>query len=97
MRNPIVLPLFWLWVVVGFGLGFTLGLGVATDAEEDFVVEDVPKETDGPDCGAYPKRGTCRRTDKECGCGVGAEIGAHEGTIDDVESYTRQRNADVGF
>lgn len=39
-------------VVVGFGFGFALGLGVATNVEQDFVMEDVTGETEGPDGGA---------------------------------------------
>ena len=100
VRDPILLPLLflgWAVVVVGFGFGFALGLGVAPDVEEDFVVEDVPDEAGGPECGACPERGAGEGAGEERGRGGGAEVGADEGGVDDVEGDAGEGDAHVGF
>ena len=94
MRDPIVLLAFRVRVIVGPGLGFALGLGVAPNVEENFVMKDVPEEADGPEGGACPESGT---SGEEGGCSVGAEVGAHEGAVHGVEGYGGKGDADVGF
>lgn len=93
-----MLPCFFVGiVVVGFGFSFTLGLGIATNVEEDFVVEDVSSETEGPERGACPKDGSAEGVSEKDGCGGGAEVGAHQGAVDDVEGSSCDGDADVGF
>jgi len=79
-----------------FGLGFTLGLGVAPDVEEDFVVEDVSDEACGPEHGADPEGGAGEGAVKEHGCGGGAEVCSEEGTVDDIEEDASEGDAHVG-
>lgn len=60
-------------------------------------MEDVADETQSPDGDSRPEDGSGDDGCEKGGCGVGVEVGAHQGAIEDVEDGAIEGNADVGF